>query len=168
LLPNQARSRTNGIADDQSAQRQEQLESSPVDESVIRDPQATVAQYTSVSEGGVLVISGMHGRIKDPAAAREKILDGAATAEGATLAVPAKDFVPAGSDVTITCQVVTMAQDGGGTTPLPICAWADDNTNASVSVVTAAGATQSPEETDLAAAAETAAKVREEIRKPLS
>jgi hypothetical protein len=159
---------TYALADDQSAQRQEQLESSPVDESVIRDPQATVAQYTSVSEGGVLVISGMHGRIKDPAAAREKILDGAATAEGATLAVPAKDFVPAGSDVTITCQVVTMTQDGGGTAQLPICAWADDNTNASVSVVTAAGATQSPKETDLAAAAEATAKVREEIRKPLS
>ncbi|MEW2631844.1 hypothetical protein AB0903_09325 [Streptomyces sp. NPDC048389] len=155
------------LADDQSARRQEQLESSPVDESTIRDPQATVAQYTSVSEGGVLVISGMHGRIKDPATAREKILDGAATAEGATLSVPAKDFTPAGSEVTITCQVVTMAQDGGGTTPLPICAWADDNTNASVSVITAAGATQSPEKIDLAAAAETTAKVREETREPL-
>jgi hypothetical protein len=82
------------LADDQSDQRQEQLEAYPVDESLIRDPQATVAQYTSVSEGGVLVVSGMHGRIKDPAAAREKILDGAATAEGATLSVPAKDFTP--------------------------------------------------------------------------
>ncbi|WP_189890283.1 hypothetical protein [Streptomyces xantholiticus] len=41
------------LADDQSAQRQQQLESSPVDESSIRDPQATVAQYTSTSEGRV-------------------------------------------------------------------------------------------------------------------
>ncbi|MEV4333450.1 hypothetical protein AB0K02_23395 [Streptomyces sp. NPDC049597] len=155
------------LADDQSAQRQQQLESSAVDESNIRDPQATVAQYTSKSEGGVLVLSGMHGSIKDPDAARRQILDGAATADGATLSVPAKDFTPAGSEVTITCQVVTMAQTGGGSSPLPICAWADENTNASVSVITAAGATQSPEEVDLAAAAEATAQVREEIRRPI-
>ncbi|MDQ1005834.1 hypothetical protein QFZ82_000319 [Streptomyces sp. V4I23] len=126
-----------------------------------------MAQYTSNSEGGVLVLSGMHGSIKDPAAAREKILDGAATADGATLSVAAKDFTPAGSEVTITCQVVSMAQAGGGSTPLPICAWADDNTNASVSLITATGATQSPEEVDLAAAAKATAQVREEIRRPI-
>ncbi|MEV4685766.1 hypothetical protein [Streptomyces kurssanovii] len=156
------------LADDQSAQRQKELESSPVDETDIRDPQATVAQYTSTSEGGVLVLSGMHGRIKNPDTARGKMLDGAATADGATLAVPAKDVTPAGSEVTITCQVVTMTQDGGGTSSLPICAWADDNTNASVTVVTAATSTKSPQDIDLDAAAEATAKVREEIRKPLS
>lgn len=156
------------LADDQSAHRQRQLESSDPDESNIRDPQATVAQYTSTSEGGVLVLSGMHGRIKDPDTAREEILDGAATAEGATLSVPAKDFTPAGSDVTITCQVVTVTQDGGGTSALPVCAWADGNTNASVAVVTATGAAESPEEIDLSAAARTTAQVREETRKPLT
>jgi hypothetical protein len=156
------------LADDQSAQRQKELESSPVDETDIRDPQATVAQYTSASEGGVLVLSGMHGRIRNPDTAREKMLDGAATADGATLAVPAKDVTPAGSDVTVTCQVVTMAQDGGGTASLPICAWADENTSASVTVVTAATSTKSPQDIDLEAAAEMTTQVREQVRKPLS
>ncbi|MEU0371483.1 hypothetical protein ABZ070_14695 [Streptomyces sp. NPDC006283] len=156
------------LADDQSAERQKQLESSTVDESNIRDPKATVAQYTSASEGGVLVISGMHGRIKDPDTARESILRGAAGADGSALAVPAKDFTPAGSEVTITCQVVTMDQTGGGTAPLPICAWADDNTNASVTLVTDGTAKKSPEAIDLESAAATAAKVREEIRRPLN
>lgn len=43
----------------------------------------------------------------------------------------------------------------------------DENTNASVSVITAAGATQSPEEVDLSAAAQATAQVREEIRRPI-
>ncbi|MGX1504342.1 UNVERIFIED_CONTAM: hypothetical protein RKD43_002967 [Streptomyces graminofaciens] len=127
-----------------------------------------MAQYTSASEGGVLVLSGMHGRIRNPDTAREKMLDGAATADGATLAVPAKDVTPAGSDVTVTCQVVTMAQDGGGTASLPICAWADENTSASVTVVTAATSTKSPQDIDLEAAAEMTTQVREQVRKPLS
>ncbi|MFJ8075481.1 hypothetical protein ACIQ7Q_16465 [Streptomyces sp. NPDC096176] len=156
------------LADDQSAERQKQLESSTVDESNIRDPKATVAQYTSTSEGGVLVLSGLYGLIKDPDTARESILRGAAGADGSTLAVPAKDFTPAGSEVTITCQVVTMDQAGGGTGHLPICAWADDNTNVSVTLVTDETAKQSPEDIDLESAAATTAQVREEIRQPLN
>ncbi|MFF4231066.1 hypothetical protein [Streptomyces sp. NPDC001820] len=137
-------------------------------EANMRDAKAVVAQYTSQSETGALVISGGYGRIKDPDEARTKILKGAGESDGSTIAVPAKDFTPAGSEVTISCQVLTTEQTGGGTTTLPMCAWADGNTNAAVALTNARIAKQTPEEVDLKAVAEATLKVREETRKPIN
>lgn len=154
------------LADDQSRKRQAELTGN-VSESNIRDPRATVAQYTSASEAGVLVVSGLSGRIKNPDQARESILNGAAEADGAVLSVPARDFTPAGSEVTVACQVITAEQTDGTSTPLPMCAWADDNTNASVALVTADSATKEASEIDLAAVAEVTVRVRTELREPI-
>ncbi|MFI9584551.1 hypothetical protein ACIHCQ_22550 [Streptomyces sp. NPDC052236] len=154
------------LSDDQSAERQGQL--AGTSEANIRDPKASVAQYVSTSEAGVLVISGMHGRIKDADEARSRILKGAGESDGSTIAVPAKDFTPAGSDVTITCQVLTTEQtDGSGNSTLPMCAWADENTTTAVALTTVETSKQSPEEVDLKAVAEATAKIREETRKPI-
>lgn len=137
-------------------------------DSKIRNPKPAVGQYTSDSAKGVsaLVISGMYGQFKDPEGARKKMLGGAADAEGATLAVPAKDITPAGSDVTLSCQVLT-ARQGGVESTLPMCAWADENTGASVAFVTPETAQQRPGSIDLAKVAETTLKVRAESRQPV-
>jgi len=141
---------------------------SRMSEANIRNPEPTVARYQSEADGSVLVLSGMHGRIKDPDEARADILKGAGDADGSTIAVQPQDLTPAGSDVTVECQVLTSEQPGGEPSSFPMCAWADDNTNAAVAVTSAETATQSPEEIDLKSAAEATVKVREETRKPLA
>ncbi|MFD3546322.1 hypothetical protein ACFWUW_12040 [Streptomyces sp. NPDC058655] len=134
----------------------------------IRAPKPAVGQYTagSAEELSALVLSGMYGQFKDPASARRKMMDGAAESQGATLAVPAREITPAGSGITVTCQVLTSSQDGA-TTTLPMCAWADENTGASVAVVTPETARQSPGSVDLDKIAATTLQVREEARRPL-
>ncbi|RSS84074.1 hypothetical protein [Streptomyces sp. WAC06614] len=134
----------------------------------IRDPKPAVGQYSSTSptEKGALVISGMYGRFKDPAGARQKMLAGAAQSDGATVAVPPKDITPAGAEVTVSCQVLTTTEQGVKVT-LPMCAWADGNTGASVAMVTEKTSRQSPTTIDLDAMATTTLKVRTETRQPL-
>ncbi|MFJ6785109.1 hypothetical protein [Streptomyces yangpuensis] len=137
-------------------------------DSKIRDPKPVVGQYSAKSPQGTgaLVLSGMYGRFKDPAGARRKMLAGAGDAEGATVAVPAKDITPSGSGITLSCQVLTMKQGAAGGS-LPICAWADENTGASVGFVTPETAQQEPASIDLAKFAEATLKVRAEARQPI-
>ncbi|MDJ0462236.1 hypothetical protein [Streptomyces sp. H27-C3] len=134
----------------------------------IRDPKAAVAQYSAGSPlaPSVVVVSGMYGQFKAPDEARGKMLDGAAKGNGATVVVPAKEITPAGSDVTLSCQVLTTTQNGV-TVTLPMCAWADGNTGASVAEVTPETSKQDPASVDLAKVAETTVKVRDEVRKPI-
>ncbi|OEJ25032.1 hypothetical protein AS594_11585 [Streptomyces agglomeratus] len=137
-------------------------------DSKIRNPRPVVGQYTSgtPAELGVLVISGMYGQFKDPESARAKMMAGAEEGEGAAVAVPAKDVTPAGSGITLTCQVLTSTQSGA-TVTMPMCAWADENTGASVAVVTPETSKQDPASVDLEKIAETTLKVREESRQPI-
>ncbi|MCX4643219.1 MULTISPECIES: hypothetical protein [unclassified Streptomyces] len=130
-----------------------------------RDTKAAVGQYAATDpakKNAGVVISGMYGRFKNTDLARKNMMKGAAKSDGAEVAVPAKDFEPAGSDVTITCQVLTKQQ-----ATIPMCAWADGNTGATVAEITPEIALQDPSEVDLDAAAATAAKIRSEIRKPI-
>ncbi|PWK66565.1 hypothetical protein BCL76_11051 [Streptomyces sp. CG 926] len=137
-------------------------------DSKIRDPKPVVGQYAfeSPKASGALVVSGMYGRFKDPAEAREKMLRGATDAEGSSLGVPARDITPTGSDITLSCQVLTVRQ-GGVESSLPMCAWADENTSASVGIVDQETALQKPGSVDLAKTAETTLKVRAEMRQPI-
>ncbi|MFE9927916.1 hypothetical protein [Streptomyces sp. NPDC005533] len=134
----------------------------------IRDPKPVVAQYSSdvPGPGSALVMAGMYGRFKDPEGARRKMLAGAEDAEGASVAVPARDVTPAGSDITVSCEVLTMKK-GSVKSTLPMCAWADENTGASVAVFTPEIARQQPGAVDLARIAEITLKVRAESRLPL-
>lgn len=131
----------------------------------IRDAKAVVTQYTSTS-GGTLIVSGMWGRIKSPEFSRDKILEGAAEADGMTVAVPAREFTPERYGITVSCQVV-RSKESGITSTLPMCAWGDGNTASFVAVVTAETALQDPEKVDLDRAALDTARVREEMRKPI-
>ncbi|MFE9695651.1 hypothetical protein [Streptomyces sp. NPDC006270] len=131
----------------------------------IRDAEAVVAHYAS-SKGGALVLSGMHGRLASPEFMRGEIMKGAATADGAKLVVPAKEFTPEGSDVTIECQVV-RSNESGGVVNIPMCAWGDDNTAAMVALIRPATVLEDAGSVDLAAVAAETAEVREEARKPI-
>ncbi|WP_329105973.1 DUF3824 domain-containing protein [Streptomyces sp. NBC_01439] len=134
----------------------------------IRDPKPAAGQYASESakESGALVVSGMYGQFKDPAGARKKMLRGAAESETASLAVPARDITPTGSDVTLSCQVLTVRQNGIESS-LPMCAWGDENTGATVGILSEETALQKPGSVDLAKTAETTLKVRAEMRRPI-
>ncbi|MFD7323110.1 hypothetical protein ACFV9D_18765 [Streptomyces sp. NPDC059875] len=155
------------LADDRSGQADAGLDNAS--EAVIRDPKGVMGQYTTADEGGagVLVVSGLYGRIKDPDLAREKILKGAREAAGTSVVVPPKDVTPSGANTTVTCQVLATEQSGGGRVTYPMCAWADDNTNAAVAEMTTASAGPSADSVDLTKAAQTTLKVREETRRPL-
>ncbi|MGW4162805.1 hypothetical protein [Streptomyces sp. NPDC004788] len=156
------------LTDDRSEQTTAEL--AGASEAVIEDPKGVLGQYTTAGENGagVLIVSGLYGRIKDPDLAREKMLKGAHEAAGTTVRVPPKDVTPPGADTTVTCQVLSTEQSGGGRATYPMCAWADDNTNASVVETTSRTAGLDPDSIDLTAAARTALKVREETRRPLN
>ncbi|MFF9911667.1 hypothetical protein [Streptomyces sp. NPDC013457] len=151
------------LVSDLSDSQGKEIEDTP--DLTVKDAEAAVGQYTG-KDGAVLVVSGMHGRIKNAEVTRRSILKGASTEKGSTLAVPPKDFTPAGYGVTVSCQVTT-SKDALATTTLPMCAWGDDNTAAAVALVTPGSATAAPKDIDLAELAETTAKVRAEIRKPI-
>ncbi|MFD4035138.1 hypothetical protein ACFWVP_32660 [Streptomyces sp. NPDC058637] len=131
----------------------------------IRDGKAVVAQYGS-EENGMLVISGMYGRLSSPELMRSKMMEGAAEAEGSTVPVPPKEFKPAGYDITVECQVV-QSKEIGLTTNSPMCAWSDGNTAGMVAVLRPDDLVKDARSLDLAKTAEETAKVRSEIRKPI-
>ncbi|MFF3914644.1 hypothetical protein ACFYZB_14325 [Streptomyces sp. NPDC001852] len=112
---------------------------------------------------GTLVISGMYGRFKNTDAARRNMMKGAAEGDNAKVAVPPKDFDLNG--VTISCEVVTQVQLGTKMT-MPMCAWADGNTGATVATVNA-DSSQSPSDIDLQEFAKNTLTIRSEAVKPI-
>ncbi|MFI6285947.1 hypothetical protein ACIBCM_14505 [Streptomyces sp. NPDC051018] len=155
------------LAGDMSQQTQEQLKNAS--QAVIREPKSTVAQYTSLNgaKAGIVVVSGLHGRIAEPDKALESILRGGGKAKGTTIAVPPKDYTPEGSEVRVECQVLVSDQSDGGRATIPMCAWADDNTNMSVSLATPESMGMTPAAVDLKEVAEATVKVRQEMRRPI-
>ncbi|PCG85740.1 hypothetical protein CIB93_12530 [Streptomyces sp. WZ.A104] len=151
------------LTQDLSETEGKEIEETP--DASIRDANAIVAQYGS-DKGGVLVLSGMHGRLASPGFMRGKIMEGAAEGDGAKLVVPPKKFTPAGYDITIECQVV-QSKEGVGVANIPMCAWGDDSTAAMVALIRPESILKSPRSIDLAEAAAETAKVREEARKPI-
>ncbi|MFI9001399.1 hypothetical protein [Streptomyces sp. NPDC053541] len=139
-------------------------------EAVIKDPEGVVGQYAGSGEDGVgiLVVTGLYGRIKEPDTARRNILKGAAGGKGTTVLVPPKDVTPPGADTEVTCQVLATEQSEGGPVTYPVCAWADANTNAAVAEMSVATATTDPAALDLAKAARTTLTIRDEMRRPLN
>ncbi|MGW6060333.1 hypothetical protein [Streptomyces sp. NPDC055189] len=134
----------------------------------VRDPKAVVGSYTGQGEqdGSQLVVSGIYGRFRSQAETRDDMIEGAGEAGGATVAVPAREVTVRGSQVTVECLVLTSDQ-GGAVRNVPMCVWADDNTSASVGVVTDENVYQDPGEVDLAEVARITLQVREEMREPI-
>ncbi|MGW4850366.1 hypothetical protein ACWEPZ_03930 [Streptomyces sp. NPDC004288] len=151
------------LVSDLSDSQGKEIEDTP--DLTVKNAKAAVGQYSG-KDGSVLVLSGMYGQIKVPGLTRAAILRGAATEKGSTLVVRPRDFTPAGSGVTVSCQVTT-SKDGLSATTLPMCAWADENTAAAIALVAAGEATADPKGIDLAALAEKTVKIRAEIRKPI-
>lgn len=133
-----------------------------------RDIKAVVGRYSPGGDQarGTLVISGMYGRFKNTDLTRDSMMEGAAGGDGAEVAVKPRDFKPAGSGITVTCEVLVQTQVGTEVT-ISLCGWVDGNTGASIAEITAGAITRKPAEVDLGAAAKTALKIRDEIRKPV-
>jgi hypothetical protein len=133
-------------------------------DSNFRDPHGAGGQYTA-ADGKALTVTGGWGQIREPDKARGSMLRGPATADGTTLAVPAKDMTPEGAPVEIICQVL-VTTDGDTRAPNPMCVWADGNTKASVELMLPG--LHQPEEIDLAELAQLTLDIRAEIRQPIS
>jgi len=129
---------------------------------------AKVAQYGLGGDDtkGVLIISGVYGRFQNLRDGRESMLKGVTETDGLTVAVPAQDFRPSGSDTTITCEVVTQ-KASAVTVTYPVCAWADGNTAAVVAKMSASDVSKDASDVDMAAAAKVTLQVRSETRKAI-
>ncbi|MBE4739799.1 hypothetical protein [Streptomyces caniscabiei] len=131
-----------------------------------RDVRAAVASYRPVDRGGRLNVSGVYGRFKDTADARNTMLKDAADLEGMSVARAPEDFRPSGSDVTITCQVVAK-EDLNMRVVKPLCAW-NGNTGALIGEIDPAVPSKNARDVDLASLAERTLRMRAELRRPIS
>ncbi|MGW6060355.1 hypothetical protein [Streptomyces sp. NPDC055189] len=135
----------------------------------VRDPTAVVGSYTrgraSRTAAGWWSRSCI-GRFRSPAETRDDMTEGAGKAGGATVAVPAREVAVRGAQVTVECLVLTSDQDGT-VRNVPMCLWADDNTPASVGVVTDENVCQDPGNVDVQQAARITLQVRGEMREPI-
>ncbi|MFI6090596.1 hypothetical protein [Streptomyces sp. NPDC051218] len=167
-VPDQLAGGTFTLSTDQSDTAGRRVVEQNRNRSNVRNPTAVVGGYMGQGEqdGSRLVVSGMYGQFKNPAAARSDMMEGAAEAEGATVAVPARDITPSGSDTTLRCQVLTSERDGTRSN-VPMCAWGDANTGAAVGLVTDENVNQDPQDVDLAQVARTTLQVRKEMRVPI-
>ncbi len=130
-----------------------------------KDIHAVTARYSpgGDSSKGMLLVSGMYGRFKNKDAVRRSMLKGAAEAESVTVDQAPQDVTPSGSDVTISCEVLTQ-KAALVTITYPVCAWADGNTAAVIGE--AALPAPDPSDVDLDAAARHTLKVRSEMLQP--
>ncbi|MEU6776675.1 hypothetical protein [Streptomyces sp. NPDC046759] len=131
-----------------------------------KDIHAVTARYSPGGDStkGMLLVSGMYGRFKNKDLVRANMLKGATEADSVTVDEPAKDVTPAGSDVTISCEVLTQ-KASVLTITYPVCAWADGNTAAVIGE--AALPAPDPSDVDLDAAARHTVKVRSEMLRPV-
>ncbi|MEU9477023.1 hypothetical protein [Streptomyces sp. NPDC048191] len=131
-----------------------------------KDIHAVTARYSpgGDSSKGMLLVSGMYGRFKNKDAVRRNMLKGATEADSVTVDQAPKDVTPSGSDVTISCEVLTQ-KASLVTITYPVCAWADGNTAAIIGE--AALPAPDPSDVDLDAAARHTVKVRSEMLRPV-
>lgn len=134
----------------------------------LRDPRASLGSYngTATDARRGLVLTGLHGRFRDPAQVRDSLLDGMGKADGMSEARTPETVRPAGSDVDLRCAVM-LSKDTDGTSTVPVCAWGDGNTAAYVAFLTPADAAEDPDSVDLEATARKVLQVREETRTPI-
>ncbi|GGS93396.1 MULTISPECIES: hypothetical protein [Streptomyces] len=158
------------LTDDESAAMKEELTGEDVRrDPTIRDPRPAVGHYSGsgTKDTAVLSFSGMYGQFKHPESVRDSILRGARTSESAAEAGPPKVFRPAGSEVAVSCQVLTLTGAGAKST-VPMCAWGDGNTAAVVGWVLPDVSGRAPDAVDLAGFARLTLDVRAETRRPLT
>ncbi len=121
-------------------------------------------QYLSASgkTPTTLVFSGMYGNIADPDVAVESMLKGVGEADGTKVTTPARTITPPGADEPVRCQVITLSRAGASGT-MPVCAWSDHSTVATV-LETGGAANGGGTPDDVRALAKRAAAVRDEVR----
>jgi hypothetical protein len=132
-----------------------------------QDIHALVGRYSQGGDDskGMLLVSSMYGRFKNEDDVRSGMLKGAADTEGVTVEEPARDVTPSGSDVTVTCEVLTQ-KSALVTLTYPVCSWADGNTAAVVGQVDSQRH-KDPSDIDLDAAARDTLTIRSEMIKPI-
>ncbi|MFF4496194.1 hypothetical protein [Streptomyces sp. NPDC001546] len=132
-------------------------------------PTRVTAQYERGAAGTreVLTVTGAYGRFTTPHdRSRTALLSGSAAPTEVQAPVPPKDITPPGSDITVSCQVLTRPGDEDVRVDVPMCAWSDRNTMALAALVTPDGPQPAPESIDLDRLAAMTLQVRSEARQP--
>lgn len=132
-------------------------------------PIRVTARYEKGSAGTreVLMVTGAYGRFTTPHnRSRTALLSGASAPTEVQAPVPPKDITPPGSDITVSCQVLTRPGDEDVRVDMPMCAWSDRNTMALVVLVIPDGPQPAPESIDLDGLAAMTLQVRSEARQP--
>jgi hypothetical protein len=147
----------------------------------IENPQNASARYKSGSGLAVkgLNFEGLWGTVKDPskvpdAAFATVATDGSDSETTAEMVGSPQTFKPAGlDDAVMKCQKMKVTpKNPSGSGPqsitFPVCIWADYSTVGIVSVTDSAAVLTGKDSGSLADAADTTAKVRKDVRVPLS
>jgi hypothetical protein len=133
----------------------------------VRDRGMTVTSYLTKDGESALQLNGLYGKIKEPDSVRVEVLTALEEpSEGDTFYLPPNDFHPAGHDVTVRCAVRDMAENRPVTQVA--CAWADPNTTAVALFTSTTLDAQKPEQVVLDPYADLTARLREDVRQPLS
>ncbi|MFG2211188.1 hypothetical protein [Streptomyces sp. NPDC048638] len=120
-------------------------------------------QYSGGMKSVVLV--GMYGTINDPQSTIDHTIRGMKDA-GAEPGVAEAKITPTGAKEPLTCGVVVKTQ-AGHRIPVVFCVWADHSTSGNIARTDAAHLDADPESLDVTAFAAEAAKIRDEVRKPV-
>ncbi|WP_052713918.1 hypothetical protein [Streptomyces katrae] len=132
-------------------------------------PARVTARYEKGSAGTreVLMVTGAYGHFTTPHnKSRTALLSGASAPTEAQAPVPPRDITPPGSDITVSCQVLTRPGDEDVRVDMPMCAWSDGSTMALVALFIPDGPQPAPESIDLDRLAAITLQVRSEARQP--
>lgn len=159
VLPKSLESGKYTLEKDLSASTDEQV---PDSGSGARGVKPATGRYVTTGRTAELVVTGLNGTFASPEYAKNSFFRGLESNDNAEVGVPRRDITPAGSDTTLTCEVVLKHQ-GGQKLVMPMCAWADTTTLVAVVENTLATVGKDPSSIDLEAFAARVAGMRKEL-----
>ncbi|REK87616.1 hypothetical protein DY245_25745 [Streptomyces inhibens] len=117
-------------------------------------------------KGGLLAVTGVYGKIRDPSAALRELIRLLDRRDGdPVINIGPKTITPAGSDEPLQCRVVSRAIPVTNTRSLDMtCTWADSSTVTHVTQGLPPSTHPNPNERDLNAFAARVNQIRDEVR----
>ncbi|MEU6663539.1 hypothetical protein [Streptomyces sp. NPDC046821] len=133
-----------------------------------RSLRTKAGSYDAKSGSGRLIYTGTYSDRQNPFYPKMGLLDGMEKAESTTVAVPRRDMAEQSSDGDqMACEVLTKAE-GGQELTMAVCSWADHYTQGAVIDNSPDSWTVAPDKYDLDALAKRTARIRDEVRVPVT
>ncbi|MFD3560826.1 hypothetical protein ACFWVU_14270 [Streptomyces sp. NPDC058686] len=137
-------------------------------DSYARSLQSKAGMYGTGSGTGQLMYTGSYSDRQNPFFPKMGLLDGMEKNDSMTVAVPRRDMAGRSSgDNKLACEVLTKAE-GGQELTMAVCSWADRYTQGAVADNSPDSWNITPAQYDLDALAKRTARIRDEVRVPVS